>query len=98
MDRWPNTSRAHPSTEMAACNRKTLAVVALLLCLVLSAAATSDTQLYDLLDNSCYCHCMIDRCMTTPGATREECAPACDSGCVNGGHPGRIDSQDFCGY
>ncbi|KAG6481765.1 hypothetical protein ZIOFF_058386 [Zingiber officinale] len=86
----------HPPVEMAACD-KTLAV-ALLLFFALASTAALDASLYDSVDNSCYCHCMIDRCMAAPDATREECGTSCDAGCIKSGRPGRIDGHDFCGY
>ncbi|RZS28601.1 hypothetical protein BHM03_00062239 [Ensete ventricosum] len=87
---------AAASTEKTQMASTKVVAVALLCVMVLSVAAVDATS-YTTVDNSCYCVCMIERCMITPGATKEACAPSCDEGCVKAGLHGRIDEHDFCG-
>ncbi|CAD5182785.1 unnamed protein product [Musa acuminata subsp. malaccensis] len=99
-------SHIHPSAKQrgaAASTEKiqmanTKAVAVALLCVMVLSVAAVDAVSYTTVDNSCFCFCMIERCMVTPGATKEACAPPCDEGCVKAGLHGRIDEHDFCGY
>ncbi|WOL01114.1 hypothetical protein Cni_G09827 [Canna indica] len=81
-----------------ASNKVFVAAVFCMIFLAVDVVVAFSDSLYANVDNSCYCDCMINRCMTDLQATREACAPACHEGCIQVGLSGRIDKDDFCGY
>ncbi|KAG1342334.1 hypothetical protein COCNU_05G005630 [Cocos nucifera] len=48
-------------------------------------------------DFDCFCDCMRNKCIKVPKTTKEECAPACNDGCVEAGYKGQPHPGDFCG-
>ncbi|OAY68912.1 hypothetical protein ACMD2_12036 [Ananas comosus] len=76
---------------MAAFGNK--AMLALLLVAMLMAATVGPSTQED----QCFCNCLKSQCMTINGATKEECAVACNDGCTNAGYAGQPNPHDYCG-
>ena len=77
---------------MANCT-KALAMLIVTAVAVAAFMVTADAQ-----NELCVCPCMREQCMTISGATRDDCAAACDKGCDEAGFPKRSAPTDYCGF
>lgn len=77
-----------------AAHNKFLAVLLISAAIMASALVLS----VDAQSELCFCPCMRLQCMTIPGAVREDCAEACQNGCIQAKYPGRSRPDDYCGF
>ena len=66
--------------------------------LLVVVAATAVISSAAAADETCFCDCMKNQCMTLgTNPNKFTCAKACDEGCRQVGEPGQPNEKDFCG-